>query len=952
MVNTSLEYRKALYEDKRSFIPKVNILLSNGTVLDLSGNQIMQGGVKIDDGVSSPGSFDIGSAVIGKLTLNINNMQDEYSDYNFTDAVVTVFVGLQMEDRIEWLKKGVFSADDPTSTQSIITLECLDNMAKFDKQYDGKLSFPANLQAIVNYCCSKCGVILNTNQFDNYGYRIEKSPFGENPQVTYREIISYCAQIAGCYTRCNTDGRLELKWFDTSVFPALDDLDGGNLTDYSSGANIDGGNFTNYSSGDSVDGGEFTTKLPYHHIYSLSSLKIAVDDVVITGIRVTASGKEENGETKEGETVLSGEAGYILELPSNPFVEYGKASSVADYLYGKIGGMRFRPADAGCLGDPSIEAGDCAVITDRKGNSYHCYVTNLSYTMGGFESLSCDAEPPARKTSQRYSEITKAIVKAREETEKQISSYDTYVQQLNSLAMNALGYYETVKREDDGSTLTYLHDKPLMADSNIIYKKSIDGFFISRDGGKTYVNGLDKDGNAVLNVLAAIGISFDWASGGSLTLGGMNDKEGVLVLKDSSGNDIVTMNKAGLVVKNGEVPASIITGKLTADHVRGGLFELGGTNGVNGKLMLRNSSNAVVLDMNENGLSVYQGSISAGLIKVGKLSGIEVDVSGSLKASSQSGSTIREATLTSGDIIFRYNGNIVGDIGPGAQNYTGESLGKCMGIQANEMRIGPLGGAIVADPLNGTYPIYIDNKHSYRSRIGDPALCGNIHIDIPDPPSSGYYHGTKIIFNNLSSITPVLACGKYNNVVSFENVNFRVDGGFSVTGTKERLVKTNDFGEIGMNAYETSNPLFADYGSSTLNSEGIVYIFLEPKFLQTVDTKCHYKVFLSKNGEGELYCAEKFEEFFVVKGKPKLCFDWNIVACQNGYTDIRMRENPYEKSEVENIELLGNDFAKWTESEDYVRESELYLTEAKSQEDEYIMSMHSYLEKYESEVLG
>lgn len=547
MVNTSLEYRKALYEDKRSFIPKVNILLSNGTVLELSGSQIMQGGVKIDDGVSSPGSFDIGSAVIGKLTLNINNMQDEYSDYNFTDAIVTVYVGLQMENRIEWLKKGVFNADDPTSTQSIITLECLDNMTKFDKQYDGKLSFPANLQTIVNYCCGKCGVILNTGQFDNYTYRVEKSPFGENPQVTYREILAYCAQIAGCYARCNVDGRLELKWYDTAAFPALDDLDGGNLTDYNSGANIDGGNFTNYSSGDSVDGGEFTRKLPYHHIYSLSSLKIAVDDVVITGIRVTASGKEENGETKEGETVLSGEAGYILELPANPFVEYGKASSVADYLYHKIGGMRFRPADAGCLGDPSIEAGDCAVITDRKGNSYPCYITNLSYTMGGVESLSCDAEPPARKTSQRYSEITKAIVKAREETEKQLSQYDLAAKQLGSLMTNAVGMYETnTVDETDGSVIRYMHDKPELKDSEIIWKQTIDAFAVSTDGGVTWKAGHDKDGNVLATVLTAIGISFDWAKGGTLTLGGKDDTNGLMEIYNEYGKKIMFLDRTGV----------------------------------------------------------------------------------------------------------------------------------------------------------------------------------------------------------------------------------------------------------------------------------------------------------------------------------------------------------------------------------------------------------------------
>lgn len=560
MVNTSLEYRKALYEDKRSFIPKVNILLSNGTVLELSGSQIMQGGVKIDDGVSSPGSFDIGSAVIGKLTLNINNMQDEYSDYNFTDAIVTVFVGLQLESRIEWLKKGVFNADDPTSTQSIITLECLDNMTKFDKQYDGKLSFPANLQTIVNYCCSKCGVILNTTRFDNYTYRIEKSPFGENPQVTYREILAYCAQIAGCYASCNADGRLELKWFNTAVFPALNELDGGNLVAYN-GTNVDGGNFINYNSGDSADGGEFSDKQPYHHVYSMSSLKIAVDDVVITGISVTATdGKNAAGETLPGEITLNGSEGYVLKIDSNPLIEYGKALSVANYLGAKIRGMKFRPLDTSCLSDPSIEAGDCAIVTDRKNNSYYCYITNLSYTIGGYESLSCDAETPARNSSQKYDQITKAAIKAREEAKKEISAYDIAVQQLNSLALNSLGYYETITREDDGSMIKYMHDKPEMKDSKVVYKRSIDGFFISLDGGENFESGFDKYGNAVLNVIQAIGINFDWASGGTLTLGGKDHENGVLKLLDNGNNTIMTLTENGINVLKGDISGSTITG--------------------------------------------------------------------------------------------------------------------------------------------------------------------------------------------------------------------------------------------------------------------------------------------------------------------------------------------------------------------------------------------------------
>ena len=70
---------------------------------------------------------------------------------------------------------------------------------------------------------------------------------------------------------------------------------------------------------------------------------------------------------------------------------------------------------------------------------------------------------------------------------------------MNGLAINAMGYYETVEIQDDGSRITYMHDKPSMGDSKIIYKKSIDGYFWSKDGGNTWTGGIDKNGNAVIN---------------------------------------------------------------------------------------------------------------------------------------------------------------------------------------------------------------------------------------------------------------------------------------------------------------------------------------------------------------------------------------------------------------------------------------------------------------------
>lgn len=523
MINTSTEYEQAVAEKKR-FIAKATCLLKDGTTLNFDQTNLMVGGVSIADEVTSSNKFDIGSAIINQLTLAIYNGNDEFSDYDFTDAVITVWVGMPLFDRIEWIKKGVFNASDPTTTPDVITLKTLDNMSKFDTAYDGGLGFPATLQTIAQYCCTRCGILLVNGQFPNYTYRIEKNPFGENG-ITYRAIIAYCALLAGCYARCNADGRLEFKWYDTAAF---DNIINGGVFDktteasYQTGNNLDGGNFTDYNSGDTADGGTFTETLPYHHIYSFSSLSVSTEDVVITGIRVKASdGQDSAGQKVEGETYLCGAEGYILELSGNPLIEAGKAKAVAEYLAGRIVGMRFRPFTGSAIGDPSWEAGDAAVITDRKGNSYYTYLTNITYSTGGYANISCDAEPAARHSADRYAEINKIVADIKNDSQQKLSEYAQYLEQMNGLAVNAMGYYETTVTEEDNSKIHYMHDKPLLSDSKVVYKQSIDGFFWSKDGGKTWTSGVDKDGNAVMNVVAAIGLYADW-----IVAGRINSKNG------------------------------------------------------------------------------------------------------------------------------------------------------------------------------------------------------------------------------------------------------------------------------------------------------------------------------------------------------------------------------------------------------------------------------------------
>ncbi len=484
MIETSTEYQKAMSEN-HFFTARVICTLKDGAKLKFDETNLRADGVKISDAVSSTSNFEIGTAITNQLTLSIYNENDEFSDYDFTNAEMKVWIGLKLESGTEWIKKGVFNASDPTTTPDVITIKALDNMSKFDKVYDGKLTFPATLQRIIQYCCLNCGVLPANSVFDNCQYEVHTNPFQTSENVTYRAIIAYCALLAGCYARCNKDGGLELKWYDRTAFDSINDA----------------------ADDDS----------PYWHIHRFSSLSVNTEDILITGIRVTAADSEDETGDIKGETYLCGTEGYVLDISGNPLIEAGRAKEIAEYLATKVVGMKFRAFDASVEGNPAWEAGDAVVLTDRKGNSYYSYLTNVSYNIGNYANISCGAEPAERHSADRYAEINKIVSDIKKDAQKELTKYEKFLEQLNSLATNAMGYYETQEKQDDGSIIMYMHDKPDLKDSTVVYKKTIDGFFWSKDGGKTWTSGIDKDGNAVLNVIAATGIRGDWIDADSIT---------------------------------------------------------------------------------------------------------------------------------------------------------------------------------------------------------------------------------------------------------------------------------------------------------------------------------------------------------------------------------------------------------------------------------------------------
>lgn len=125
----------------------------------------------------------------------------------------------------------------------------------------------------------------------------------------------------------------------------------------------------------------------------------------------------------------------------------------------------------------------------------------------------------------RLGDVDDAKKEIGETVDQSLDAYDVKLAQMNELAANTLGFYYTEEKTEDGSIIAYRHDRPNLSESKIIYKTGIEGFFLSVDGGQTWKAGFDSNGDAVLNILYAIGIQSKWINTRGFTATNNSGKE-------------------------------------------------------------------------------------------------------------------------------------------------------------------------------------------------------------------------------------------------------------------------------------------------------------------------------------------------------------------------------------------------------------------------------------------
>lgn len=527
MINVSTQLKKESITNRNYYVT-ANVTLSDGTTLKLGKKDFYLSGNSLVDSADS-GDFPVGVAIEKTASLSLVNDDGRFDDYNFNGARFAIFLNLQLSDKLETIKRGTYIVSKKPATASEISLSLLDKMHNADKTYDSNLSFPCTVKELLSECCQQCNITLGDATFTNADFQIQKAP----SNVTYRTVIGMCAGIAGGNARIDENDLLRIITFDKNFTNAII-YDGGTVKNWTGGDNLDGGTLNPWTTGTVIDGGTLSNN-DYHALFSIQNLQYDVDDIIVTGVKYVEDETE----------YMSGQDGYVIAIDNQ--LLSGNAQAGVEAIGNQLIGLRMRPFSCDGIANGYATFGDQVEFIDTKNRVFRSFATDIEFVFGGSTSWSCSAKSAEEDVSEFIGEQQVAVEQAKKDTEKKLSAYDVKLKQMNELAANTLGFFYTEEIQEDGSVITYRHDKPTLADSKVIYKTSVDGFFLSVDGGQTWKAGFDSNGDAVLNILYAIGIQAEWINTRGLTA---KDNKGNTTLRIDADTGAVTLEVENFTLKS------------------------------------------------------------------------------------------------------------------------------------------------------------------------------------------------------------------------------------------------------------------------------------------------------------------------------------------------------------------------------------------------------------------
>lgn len=450
------------------------------------------------------GDIEIGTADAAELVFTLDNSDGRWNDITFLGARLVVTLDISGTA----LAAGTYWIDTSPRRSTTMSIKALDGMAKFNQDYTTDLTYPATLLAVLQDCCTKCGVTLTSTSWPNSGL-VVGAPTGND--ISYHQVVGWVAELAGRNAWMNHDNTLWLSWY------------GDNQANLQLLLQPD--DYVAVSQGEVVN--------------------------TITGI----AGKVGNA------TYTAGAAGYVLTIDGNPFLPVEPTAALAT-IHAAIGGFSWLAVESlEAQAMPQVWPGDvlllevdtlvanadsAADLTATTNQAKLAKITNGAGVVGANlypttidrmavivskHKLSAKSEiVSAGRTSVAHnyasgstmSDAQTRVVEtiATEQASAQVGQLQTTTLQLNDLINKAMGYYSTQVAIEGGGYRTYTHDAPTLAASSNIYAITEQGFAWTNSGwnggNPVWQSGMTADGNIIGNLLSVIGIQAEWITAGRI----------------------------------------------------------------------------------------------------------------------------------------------------------------------------------------------------------------------------------------------------------------------------------------------------------------------------------------------------------------------------------------------------------------------------------------------------
>lgn len=938
MYQISNECKKAINHYSRELYSKAYI----------NNNEIYASDIisyEINEGIISGSDFELGGAVASTLEIKINNLHGAYNDIELNGKEIKIFTGILLEDNsIEYVPMGIFIIDEAVKDKNIIVIEATDKMVTLEDYYESKLTFPTTVLNIANEICTIAGITLATKQFYNSNYIVNSLPFG----ITLRDVIHDIAEIAGGFSKINRIGELEIITPGKSIATEINkdryidmQIKEGfyvdNLTIVENyfpvppvPINLNVLPFSSKWQGDfSIDPGD----------------KVILNDgkgtyeTIITKQKITFNGglryesectglSDQQKSTQQISNTEKTNKRYRSEIKQLANEISQKVSSGDFEAYQKITDEKIEnkvtKTEAEHIVNSKVEQTENKwSATFESSGAY-----NLIENSTGFNKVKNGWENEVGDSSKIYAWYranekvsTGYYMGIYRDNDTSTSIYSAISSRFN-LAPNTTytftGKFNTHKKSKGvrvtiktSNSIDYIQEDRVTFDNSIIIYEAnenswvnVKNTFTTGENVKSGFIQIEHLGYDVDNPLVSNSNTIFWAD--LLLVEGEVSKPWCPHANEIySGSTII--DASGVTVNNGDIRVKNKAGTTVLEGDTEGNLILLGT--------MKSQKGDQYVALNSGGITFQDAHRNEQIVRMATSAyASNADMNGMIIGMAQYCDYIRFSHLQKADLSQGWDSSVT------AYNF--------FDLWASKQIIG---STVYQKGINVFAPVYMkgkmcfQNSSDYTSDICNLnwntiqdllGICGDNGLFL-GYRSAGEYKARIVLTEGAHPGTGdnIRSWGNWNlSEATIHNGHFNGKS-LTISGSKNCLQKTNNYGERLINAYETAEYYFGDIGSGIINKDGECLVGIDDVFQECVNTDIEYHVF-TQIYNGVIRTIERNKTYFIVKGEPGTSFSWELKAKRIGYENNRLDIQDLENNSESGVELFNDDDFKANTSEE------------------------------------